>query len=532
MKSNLTTPPKLALLELDSVRCRATWLDEPKVQFAEGRLHSDPKTGIPLYGPRSFGTARHMREVHVGFIGTCEAVQNAIQFLAKCSEGVAGDKDHAPFPGCNSEHGFRFELRTDDSSVELISRQEHAELLGIRNSRQRFERILSLLEEKMCLLCQRDNPPDYIFLVLPHDLYLKCRTAEYVERGLGRIQRNLRRSFKAMAMRFQKPTQMLRETTTGLASTQSVDRDHESVIAWNLFTGMYFKAGGIPWGPSDLPPASCHVGISFFRPLGEQNTLRTSVVQAFDENGEGLVLRGHRFDWDENRQGRSPHLNEEMAAELIEMVLEQYRRERKQMPQRIIIHKSSRYEPEERAGFEAALRGKVDRYDLLALNSSSDVRLVRAGKRPPLRGTTFMVGDVAYFYTTGYIPLLGRYPHGHVPSPLQVADHVGDTPMQQLLREIWLKALATERPSSVAPGVDSGVAAEFALFSLKWYDQQGGVALLDCGRRNVGSATASESSEKQCRMGDGLRRSLLLRRLRSSGTVLVESGFGAGVEVF
>lgn len=47
-----------------------------------------------------------------------------------------------------------------------------------------------------------------------------------------------------------------------------------------------------------------------------------------------------------------------------------------------------------------------------------------------------MVGDISYLYTSGYLPAQGRYPHGHVPSPLQVADHVGDTPKRQLLREI------------------------------------------------------------------------------------------------
>ncbi len=438
MKSKEATPPKLAPLALDPVHCRSTWIDEPELVFAEGQRHCDPKTGIPLYGPRSFGTSRHMREVHVGFIGTSEAVEHAQQFFANCSRGVAGDKDHAPFPGCNADEGFRFDVRTDASSVELISRQEHAELLGIRSGRQRFERTLGILEEKMALLTQRDNPPDYVVLVLPHDLYLKCRTTEYVEKGVGQIQRDLRRSFKAMAMRFQMPTQILRETTTGLTSSQSVDRDHESVIAWNLYTGMYFKAGGLPWGPAELGPASCHIGISFFRPLGDRSTLRTSVVQAFDENGDGLILRGHRFDWDERKQGKTPHLNEEMAAELIEMVLEQYRRERKQLPQRVVVHKSSRYEPAERDGFEAALRGKVDRYDLLALTPTSEVRLVRAGKRPPLRGTTFFVGDIAYCYTSGYLSTLGRYPHGHVPSPLQIADKIGDTPMPQLLREIMV----------------------------------------------------------------------------------------------
>jgi hypothetical protein len=26
------------------------------------------------------------------------------------------------------------------------------------------------------------------------------------------------------------------------------------------------------------------------------------------------------------------------------------------------------------------------------------------------------------------LPSLGRYPHGHVPAPLQITDHIGDTP--------------------------------------------------------------------------------------------------------
>ena len=66
----------------------------------------------------------------------------------------------------------------------------------------------------------------------------------------------------------------------------------------------------------------------------------------------------------------------------------------------------------------------------------SDVRLIRAGSFPPLRGTSFTFGDVSYLYTTGYIPLLERFPQGHVPSPLELADHVGDTARPQLLEEV------------------------------------------------------------------------------------------------
>jgi hypothetical protein len=180
------------------------------------------------------------------------------------------------------------------------------------------------------------------------------------------LGKDLRRAFKSMAMKFKKPTQILLETTTGL-TTKTRKLDHKSVIAWNLFAGLYSKVDGLPWGPVGLPQDSCFIGISFFRPLGQNNTLRTSVIQAFDENGEGLVLRGHDFHWDD-KEGKSPHLSEELAGKLIEMVLHLYKEERKgQIPQRVVVHKTSRYEPAELAGFEAAL-SKVSQYDLVALS--------------------------------------------------------------------------------------------------------------------------------------------------------------------
>ena len=117
------------------------------------------------------------------------------------------------------------------------------------------------------------------------------------------------------------------------------------------------------------------------------------------------------------------------------MVLERYRSERKgQQPQRVVVHKTSRYEPAERAGFEGALKA-VGRYDLVSLRPNDDVRLLRNAQYPPLRGSAFTLGDMTYLYTTGYMPHVGGYPHGHVPSPLQLADHVGDTGAADLLRE-------------------------------------------------------------------------------------------------
>lgn len=434
MTTNGRRDGRLAPLKLDDLASKAQWIEEPELSFAGGARHVDPKVGISLYGSRSLGTARHKREMHVGFIGTAEAVWHARELYERFSDGVDGDESHVPFPGFAADRGFRCDLRTDDALVEYISRSESITIDGIKNGRERFEAMLALLRGKMELLTQRDYPLDYVVLALPPDLLKRCRVVDYTEKGVGKVHRDLRRAFKAMAMEFRKPTQILLPTTTGMARSNR-GLDHESMIACNLMTGAYFKTDGLPWGPVDLPPSSCFIGVSFFRPLGSTSTLRASVVQAFDENGEGLVLRGHDFYWDEREHGRSPHLSEEMAGQLIEMVLDRYETERKQRPQRVVVHKSSRFEPAERSGFEQALSG-VGRYDLVALRPTDDVRLVRAGRYPPLRGTTFTFGDISYLYTTGYIAAYGGYPHGHVPSPLQVADHVGDTFRTQLLREV------------------------------------------------------------------------------------------------
>ena len=167
-------------------------------------------------------------------------------------------------------------------------------------------------------------------------------------------------------------------------------------------------------------------------------TMQTSLVQAFDEHGEGLVLRGHDFDWDPDKTGsRSPHLSADDAARLMGRVLDQYERHMHQTPARVVVHKTSRFWPDERDGFRAAIESRARRYDLLALEAQSAVRLITTSKYPPLRGTRFTIGDLDYLYTTGYIAALGEFHGMHVPAPLQIADHVGqDTPREALLKEV------------------------------------------------------------------------------------------------
>ena len=120
-------------------------------------------------------------------------------------------------------------------------------------------------------------------------------------------------------------------------------------------------------------------------------------------------------------------------------MLTRYQSEMGQLPQRVVVHKSSRYWPAERHGFEQALSKRVQQYDLLALSPQNDVRLVTKSQYPPLRSTAFSVDDMDFLYTTGFISELSQFHGTHVPSPIHLADHIGnDTPRETLLREILI----------------------------------------------------------------------------------------------
>lgn len=420
-------------------RVRTQWLEEPALAFAGDREALDQKEGLARYGPASLGESRHPAEIRLGFIGSGRSIATAQGWFRRAAEGIAGDpaKHLARFPGFAEDRGFFSRLVMSDSQVEAITAHEIDAVLASKKVADRFQEAVAVISRKMRLLRQRDDQPDVVILALPDELVQHTQRVKFNDPDRGLVYRDFRRAIKAELMRHQIPTQILLERVAG-AEPGAKGVDHISRVAWNLCTSLYFKAGGVPWRPVGLRPDTCFIGISFHRPLGTADpALRSSVAQAFDELGTGLVLRGPDFSWDTHRQGPSAHLSADQSSELLQLVLRRYREETRRLPARVVVHKTSRYTPEERDGFKLALAG-ISQFDLVAVSPTSEVRLLRQGKYPPLRGTLFSVADVSFLYTTGYIPALQAYPHGHVPSPLQIADHHGDSSVEQLAEEILL----------------------------------------------------------------------------------------------
>ena len=209
-------------------------------------------------------------------------------------------------------------IRFGDEWVETITQHEFDQIGGTRLFKDRFRLALGIVVEKVRLLSRKDRPPDIVVLALPDDLLKHCQTVDYVDPTLGTVHRDFRRAIKAEMMKYQMPTQILLQRTTE-AGESARDVDHKSKCAWNYFTGLYSKAGGVPWAPISLRPGTCYVGVSFYRPIGSELSSNTqvSLAQAFDEHGEGLVLRGPEVVWDAEEYGRAPHLASPQANGLL-----------------------------------------------------------------------------------------------------------------------------------------------------------------------------------------------------------------------
>jgi hypothetical protein len=266
----------------------------------------------------------------------------------------------------------------------------------------------------------------------------------------------LHHGLKARAMATDLPTQLIwQETLEGAASVED-----DATRAWNLWTGIYYKARGVPWRASGLSPGSCYVGIAFYRDRVDAS-LRTCMAQAFSDQGEGLVLRSEPFRW---AGSRSPHVPAELAEDLMSRVLRAYTDHVRQPPRRVVVHKKQRFWDDEREGMEKALRGAVHSYDLVGFGERG-IRFFRVGMEPPLRGTmVHMAAENAILYTQGYVPFLGAYQGMRVPRPVEIVEHIGDAPITQIGAEIlaltkldWNTAMFAGRlPITIAFAEDVG----------------------------------------------------------------------------
>ncbi len=433
---------------------KATYFEEPELEFSGGR-HIDIRFGLSTFGALDRGHSLAPSKIRLGIVGDQESIDKFTGWVGKCRSGIDSKTTALPtlfptFPGFGNGKPFCDAICDSQLTRSINSRDIRAlATLPGRDDviRSSVDRYIGESHD----LCQ-NAPCDVVVCLVPAELLKPIDTGAAETSGPRSRRRRARAGahvlawhdlLKARSMGLKVPVQMVRPATYG-GKVHRYRKDgkavreieDEATRAWNFFTALYYKAGGVPWRLQrrSTDYDACFVGISYYHEITGEN-VQTSVAQVFNERGEGIVIRGgHALV---QKPDKTTHLDAEKSSELLANALSLYKREHKNLPARIVCHKSSYFDEGELRGFEeAAVRLGIEQIDLLSIRRSS-VRFFRDKPSPPLRGTSIQLDDRrSLLYTQGSVDFYRAYPGLYIPRPIEVLFDQADSSELQLLPEI------------------------------------------------------------------------------------------------
>jgi hypothetical protein len=430
-----------------SINLQLARLPESDLEFGGSGYFRDPRRGLREAGPFDlrFGSA-HRMQVRLAIVGSSEMVDLALEWFDRCCKPIGYPAGHSgpstvPYDGFNAI--FRSDLVSDASSTLRLDQTALDKAMSLAPY-ECFVEALRIFGTAI-LEAKRDFRPDVVICAIPENLARRIWSVKLPFESAGRetfrqvsedtaerqiempfdwepeetpedlLTRDFRRALKAVAMRYEIPIQIVRRN----ALLDLKSNEPAAIRAWNLCAGIYYKAGGIPWRIPARGPETCYAGVTFHHlRTTKREIVFSSLAQAYSSNGEGFTLKGSMLQPTGQRR-RTPHMSGQQAQDLARKVLDEYTKRNGAAPKRMVLHKSSRFTPEEREGFASAL-SEVPVVEMVAIAPTS-VRLVTHSVYPPTRGTLLTIeGQRHYLFTSGFVSELGTYPGPHVPAPVEL----------------------------------------------------------------------------------------------------------------
>jgi hypothetical protein len=487
-------------------------LKEPYLEFGNDFICDDPKLGITEGGFFSLSSNTHRSDLHFAIIGTQNNTSDLLKWIAefaspieatakvvrppkeativdgevieqilnleeddsifhdievanqeiyynydivqgedtepKSATSVINKRLNPDFPGFNSEDPFHCRFVNDEANNAVIREAQIKAIIkdSTISSLDKLIRICDVyIEAYKFIVTKSLSKPEVCFLVIPKEVYKQFSSLPY--KGVTTF--NLRRYLKAQLITQPGaiPVQIILEDT--ILSTKKSLQDL-SMQAWNFCVANYYKNSGTPWSLTLKDKSTCFIGISFHKVLnGQGHTMRSSVAQAFNYEGKGIVFVGDQFEWDPHKTNTpAPHLGHEYAKSLISNVIREYKTYNKSLPPtRIVIHKTTDFwdstinsDYAEVEGLKDGIRsllGENIEVDLVSIKSSPAKLLRKQGNYPVLRGMLLEFNKVSgLLYTTGYIPYYDTFPGVHIPHPLEIGIYEAESTLQKIAEEI------------------------------------------------------------------------------------------------
>lgn len=421
------------------------FLPEPELEFGTGK-HIDIRFGLMNYGTLDHSSSLAPKVIRLGIVGTQQTIEDIHRWLERCQNGVTAKLSKYPnlfpgFPGFGPDSTFYSTLVTDSQLHRSIHQREFDKLTQKADSDEVIVEAVRLFMTELEYLTQNTNA-DVLMCAMPMSLLeaIKGNPESDIDSDDNKLDVDTKFDFhdmlKAKAMVLRKPTQLVWPMTYDNSKRRPQKRkgrvqqlQDEATRAWNIYTALYYKAGGKPWrlerNASQL--TACYVGIGFYKTLDESKLL-TSAAQVFNERGDGVIVRGGVATI--SKDDLQPHLQKSDAYTLLDNALTTYALEHHTSPARVVVYKTSTCSEEELNGFlEVARSWRIYSIDIVSI-SEALTRLYRVGVYPPLRGTFLSLDDQTHIlYTRGSVDFFSVYPGMYVPRPLLFrCEHTEQTP--------------------------------------------------------------------------------------------------------
>ncbi|SEO75609.1 hypothetical protein SAMN05216388_101852 [Halorientalis persicus] len=417
---------------------RVEYLEEPEIQFGDGRSESSPKRGLFKYGPRLREDEHHA--IRVGIIGDRTSIQRLSGLFQDMRSPIHTNPDdddvkpwQVPYPGTGEQSNLNISIDDTKAWQQRISKASLRAIRTESSTKAKMEELLNQLQGDIEFLADIDGP-DVIVVCIPKKVIDECTPDTESESKIQAAGSDLRNRIKILGMEAGIPTQLVKPSTLDINS----ERQRAS-RAWNLTAGLLYKSQrGYPWKTKDLDAGTCYAGISFYHKRGRgDSAVRAALTHVFTHHGHTILQSNPMRNMEEDDNGK-PHLSYEGAQQLVKRIIDHYKQGKGgSPPSRLVLHKTSAFWEEEREGFLDAASDVATR-DLVHVRERTDVRLFTDGQFTPQRGRLFSIpdDDRHYLFTTGYAASVGTYEGSNIPSPIEVRpDEFCETPSRQLCEE-------------------------------------------------------------------------------------------------
>lgn len=417
---------------------KAEYIEEPHLKFRKGEA-KDPRAGLMKYGPWTPGSTGH-NEIKIGIIGTNKSIGAVKGLLQEMETVIPRDSSQVkrhqpPFPSMGPNSPFEASFVLMDRHQNELKPRDLDHITQHDKTSENVNVLLDQMDKRLKILKQRkDPPPDVVIIAIPEVIEEAC-TDTGIDKGKMKSGRtDFHDRVKTFGLKYDVPTQLIRPSSVHFDGTGQAKAE----VAWNLAVGLLYKSReGKPWKVADLAENTCYAGISFYRERhGDQSRAHASLAQVFLDTGESFVVWGDPAIKDNSTSNY--HLTKDSAEDIVKQILDQYMMSKPQ-PERLVLHKTSRFHKEEREGFRNAA-SDIPKLDFVTIREGDGIRLFPESDYPPLRGTVLHPENTnSYFlYTKGYVPSLETYPGPRIPTPITIEldPEVNYTSYRKICREI------------------------------------------------------------------------------------------------